>query len=119
MKIALAAATFLVLARSALAETVVDPGNKSEFNLFNPTPRELLRALSTDRPDKTESAYTVDAGHFQIETDLVNFSFDRYNGDPTNTQTRAWSFANTNLKVGLLNNVDLQLIVPTFNHVRT
>lgn len=93
--------------------------DKSAFTLFNPTPRELLRDLSTDRPDRTESAYTVDAGHFQIEMDLVNFSFDRYNGDPTDTQTKAWSFATTNFKVGLLNNVDLQLIVPIFNHVRT
>ncbi len=77
-----------------------------------------MRELSTDRPDKTESPYTVDAGHFQIEADLVSFSFDRYNGDPSDTQTEAWAFANTNFKVGLLNHVDLQLVVPTFTHVR-
>ncbi|MBA2269939.1 MAG: transporter [Chthoniobacterales bacterium] len=92
--------------------------NKTGFNLFNPTPRDLLRELSTDRPDKTESPYTVDAGHFQIESDLVNFSYDAYNGDPSDTRTESWSFANTNFKVGLLNNVDLQLVVSTFNHVR-
>lgn len=94
-------------------------GDKSGFNLFDPTPRNLMRELSTDRPDKTESPYTVDAGHFQIEADLVNFSYDAYNGDPTDTRTESWSFANTNVKVGLLNNVDFQLIVPTFAHVRT
>ena len=34
--------------------------DKSQFNLFNPTPAALMRAMSTDRPDTTESAYTVD-----------------------------------------------------------
>jgi hypothetical protein len=92
--------------------------DKSRFNLFNPTPRDSMRELSTDRPDKTESPYTVDAGHFQIESDLVNFSYDAFNGEPGDVRTEAWSFANTNLKVGLLNNVDLQLVVSTFNHVR-
>lgn len=104
---------------SGSVEALAADAGKNAFHLFNPTPRELLRALSTDRPDKTESAYTVDAGHFQIETDLINYSLDRYNGDPTDTRTAAWSFANTNFKVGLFNHVDLQLIVPTFNHVRT
>jgi hypothetical protein len=54
--------------------------NKWQYNLFNPTPRALMREMSTDRPDKTESAYTVD-GHFQFEADLVSFSIDRWNAD--------------------------------------
>ena len=37
-----------------------------------------MREMSTDRPDKTESPYTVDAGHFQIEWDLFNFERDIY-----------------------------------------
>ena len=77
-----------------------------------------MRELSADRPDKTESAYTVDAGHFQIEADLVTFTLDRYNGDPTDTSTESWLVANNNYKVGLLNNVDLQLVVPTYTHMR-
>ena len=39
------------------------PADKRHYHLFNPTPRELLREMSTDRPDVTESAFTVDAGH--------------------------------------------------------
>lgn len=34
--------------------------DKSQFSLFNPTPRELWRDLSADRPDFTESPITVD-----------------------------------------------------------
>ncbi|MFN9973748.1 MAG: transporter, partial [Phycisphaerae bacterium] len=48
--------------------------DKSAFHLFNPTPRELLREVDTDRPDTTESPHTVDAGHFQIEFSFVDYS---------------------------------------------
>ena len=81
--------------------------DKSRFNLFNPTPRDLMREMSTDRPDVTESAYTVDAGHFQVEMSLVEFSHD--DEDVT-------TIAPTNLKVGLLNNVDLQFVLEPYVH---
>ena len=105
----------IVFASAAAEEPAVD---KNQFHLFRPTPPELMRELSADRPDKTESAYTVDAGHFQLEADLVTFSLDRYNGDPTDTSAKTWVVANNNYKIGLLNNVDLQLVVPTYTHVR-
>ena len=41
-----------------------------------------MREMSTDRPDKTESPYTVDAGHFQVEMDVLTYSYDRNNGLP-------------------------------------
>ena len=50
-----------------------DPPDKAKYHLLNPTPREQMREMSTDRPDKTESPYTVDAGHFQIESDLFAY----------------------------------------------
>jgi len=95
------------------------PADKSRFTLFHPTPRELMREMSTDRPDKTESAYTVDAGHFQMEMDLVSYLYDRYNSDHANRRVEAFAVAPVNLKVGLLNQVDFQLILQTWNHVRT
>jgi len=84
--------------------------DKSCYNLFHPTPKELMRELSTDRPDKTESPYSVDAGHFQIEWDLFAFTRDRRNPDNDGTQVDTYSFAATNFKIGLLNNVDVQFI---------
>ena len=42
------------------------PPDKSQYNLFNPTPVDLRRAYNTDRPSKTDSPFTVDAGVFQI-----------------------------------------------------
>lgn len=88
--------------------------NKNAFHLFNPTPRELLRELSTDRPDKTESPFTVDAGHFQIEADLVSYARDREGG----TQLDDWTAGGLNLKAGLLNWMDLQVILESYRDVR-
>ena len=93
--------------------------NKSQYSLVNPTPRELMRDLSTDRPDKTESAYTVDAGRFQIESDLLSYSSDHDTADGADTQVDAWSVAAVNVKAGLLNWMDLQLVLDTYNHVTT
>lgn len=89
--------------------------DKSKYHLFNPTPKEAMRELSTDRPDKTESAYTVDAGHFQIEMDLISYSHDKEDG----VTTDAYAIAPVNLKVGLCNWSDLQVVLDTFNYVET
>jgi len=87
--------------------------DKSQYTLFNPTPREYLREMSTDRPDLTESAFTVDAGHFQIEMDAVNYSRD----DEGSIRSEAFSFATINLKAGLCNRADLQVVVESYNYV--
>lgn len=88
--------------------------DKAGYNMTNPVPRELLRELSTDRPDQTESPYTVDAGHWQIETDLVNYTYDRDTSGGGDVRTKDLSLAAINLKLGLLNNVDLQLMIDPY-----
>src|SRR6266446_7555748 len=75
--------------------------DKSKYNLFNPTPRELVREMATDRPDKTEAPFTVDAGHFQIEADVLNYTYDRYNSDQTATRVETARIAPVNLKAGI------------------
>ena len=66
-------AVSLLLSLAALGvaaqETNSVPPDKSGYNLFNPTPDEYMREMSPDRPDKTDSPFTVDAGHFQLEMD--------------------------------------------------
>jgi hypothetical protein len=103
----------LALPLSAPAgETAVD---KSQFHLFRPTPDTLMREMATDRPDKTESAYTVDAGHFQVEMDLLAYTYDRSKHE----KVEGLAIAASNFKVGVLNNLDLQIIVETYNLERT
>ena len=69
-----------------------------------------LRPLSTDRPDTTESPYTVDAGHFQFEMELANASRDGGN--------REFSLGELNTKIGLDAATDLQVVTPFYQQVR-
>ena len=85
--------------------------DKSVYNLFHPTPESLMREMETDRPDKTESPITLDAGHFQLEMDLVAYASDRTRHEIV----EGWGIALTNFKVGLFDKVDLQFVVGTYN----
>lgn len=84
--------------------------DKSGYTLFAPTPREQMRDMSTDRPDVTESPYTVDAGHFQIEMSIAEFTRRRDGG-----RTDTYDLAPMNLKAGLLNDLDLQLVLTPYS----
>ena len=53
-----------------------------------------MRDLSPDRPDATESPYTVDAGHYQLEMDFANFTYDQTDG----TTTKTWEAGDFNLR---------------------
>lgn len=103
------AAALLAFASSAAAQN--DPGSpppserapdKSAFHLLNPTPRDLRRDLSADRPDFTESPHTVDAGAIQLEMSLLDYA--------KNGSTEVWTASPFNLKVGVLNDLDLQFV---------
>ena len=102
-------------ARAVEAATSRD---KSAYSLLNSTPVAALRELSTDRPDQTESPYTVDAGRFQLEMDFVNYTFDRERSAGGESRTRVLSLAPLNLKLGLRHNVDVQLMVEPQVEVR-
>jgi hypothetical protein len=93
--------------------------DKSQYHLFNATPKEQMRELSTDRPDKTESPYTVDAGHFQIETDVIIFTQDKSQDAGVETKTKSFSPMVSNLKVGLTNSIDLQAILSPYQSEET
>jgi Putative MetA-pathway of phenol degradation len=111
-------AALLVFYQVANAFAAESP-DKNGYNLFRPTPDALLREMATDRPDKTESAYTVDAGHWQIEMDLLGYTYDRSSGGGEHLTVKALATAPINMKVGVLNNVDLQMIAETYNLQRT
>jgi hypothetical protein len=74
-----------------------------------------MREMNTDRPDTTESAYTVDAGHYQIEMSFFDYARDRADGERTET----WRFGAVNLKAGLCNQADLQIVFDSYTEERT
>jgi hypothetical protein len=112
LKALLLAASWVVL--QSLPAQADGAADKSRYTLFNPTPQSAMREMSTDRPDKTESPYTVDAGHIQIETDLVAYTRDRSGGVTTET-TDVLPF---NFKIGLTNDSDIQFVYGSYSHVR-
>src|SRR5262245_34056909 len=73
--------------------------DKSQYSFFNPTPDRLLRDMTTDRPDTTESPFTVDAGRIQIESTV--FGYSRSRGDEEGVVTDTYEYAITNIRVGL------------------
>jgi hypothetical protein len=56
-----------------------------------------LRELSTDRPDSTESPFTVDRGHVQLEMDVASFTRNRLDG----VKTTEWVIAPFNVRYGI------------------
>lgn len=101
------------IGRRSLPEPVADDapgsGDKSQYHLFKRTPRALMREMSTDRPDTTESPISVDAGHFQLETEMVNLERDQGATNPT--------FGSLNLKLGLASWTDLQVVFDLYHRV--
>ncbi|MBY0520111.1 MAG: transporter [Sphingomonas sp.] len=67
-----------------------------------------LRDLTTDRPDTTESPFTIDAGHIQIETTL--FGYARAPRDPNGDVAETFEFATTNLRIGLTPSLEIDLV---------
>lgn len=98
------------------AQQPIQP-DKSGFHLLHPAPAQWMREFSTDRPDQTESPYTVDAGHFQMEADAVTAEFDRDRADGRDLGSTSWG-SSVNLKAGLLNNMDIQFVLDPYAHSR-
>jgi hypothetical protein len=110
--------TFLGLLAGALAAgaagaatpAVAPLPNKSVYTFFNPTPDALLREMATDRPDATESPFTVDAGRVQLEMDFANYGRNRLDG----VKTTEWEVAPFNLRLGLTQNFEAGIFVTPF-----
>ena len=108
----------LFLAASAvpsLADDATPTSDKSDYSLFDPTPAADLRSFNTDRPPKANSPYTVDAGHFQYETDLAVFGYGKTDG----VQIRDWTVFDPTLKLGLTNTIDAELQVTPYESAVT
>ncbi len=84
----------------------------ADHSWSNPVPRGELRALSTDRPDATESPFTVDAGHVQIEASVAAYS-------RVDAVTTEWNVAPVNVRVGLRSDFELQFLFDGYLQSRT
>lgn len=81
-----------------------------KYTLFNPVPKALMREMETDRPDVTESPFTVDAGHIQYETDLLRLK----NENSDLTKTRTLLINQGNVKIGITGSTAVQIGFQTY-----
>jgi len=102
-----------------LAAEDAPSADKNNYTVLNATSDTELRELSADRPDKTDSPFTVDAGHFQVEMDFGNFSYRKFNSEQGHLVSQEYQIAPMNLKIGLLNNLDLQFELAPWQWERT
>ncbi|MBO0766226.1 MAG: transporter [Hyphomicrobiaceae bacterium] len=107
-----AGAAFLL---GALSSTLGQ--DRSQYTLFNPVPDSQLRELITNRPDITESPFTVDAGHVQFETTL--FGYTRSARDADGAVSDSYEFGTTNIRVGLTSNTEVALVWQPYGIVLT
>jgi len=71
----------------------------------------MLREMTTDRPDATESPFTVDPGHVQLEMDFGNFSRDREAG----VKVTEWETLPFNLRFGMSENFEAGIFVAPYH----
>lgn len=110
----LALAGLLGLAAPALAQQEPPkpcPYDSAHFDVFHPVPRNRLRELRPDRPGVTESPFTVDAGHFQLEMDALRL----INSREDTMRSRGFHAAYALAKIGLSRRTDFQVEVPFYS----
>ena len=116
LKSLLLVSTALIVSFPALADDVSAP-DKSGYTIFNPVPVDQMRSFSTDRPTKSDTPYTVDAGHYQYEADALNWT---YNHNQTTTSNLL--VVDPTIKAGLTNRTDIEFALAPVNindsHVR-
>lgn len=83
---------------------------KQRYDLFHPTPKDSLREMDPDRPNVTESPYTVDAGHVQYEAAFVQYQYKTTD----ESRQHALLYNYFNVKLGLTNSLAMQVNIQTF-----
>jgi hypothetical protein len=79
--------------------------DKSQYSLLDPTPDDQMRAFTPERPTLALVPFTVDAGHFQYESDLFNYTHTNYLG----ADTISYLTADPTIKLGLTNWIDFEV----------
>lgn len=65
------------------------------------------------------SPYTVNPGHFQIESYIIGYAYARDRSSGEDTRTSSWSIASTTFKYGAFQSIDFELEVNPYTRVRT
>ncbi len=87
----------------------------TSFVLATAAQADELRDLCPDRPGKGTATCTVDAGHFQIESEVFSAAYQRRSG----VTTDSYAVGTSVVKFGVTDNWDIEAIVAPYAAVRT
>ncbi len=107
------AAFLLAASHGAWAEDgatrAASSSDKSAYDLFDPTPADRLRGMDTDRPNKTNTPHTIDAGHIQVETGIFDYAHNRDRSQGADATTDMLALGRFNIRLGVLDNVEVNV----------
>jgi Putative MetA-pathway of phenol degradation len=98
------------LAHAVAAADEENPPCRGEHSLVSPLPDACLGLIDTDRPHQTDTPHVVPAGHVQVESALAQVQLGGTVGATGGNRDPHLVFFDDNYKVGLVSNVDLQLL---------
>ena len=75
--------------------------------------------MQTDRPNVTNTPTTIDAGHLQIETGIADDSLFNHHVDGSSVRQDSVSFGQVDLRLGVLNQLELNLAFDSYDNDRT
>jgi hypothetical protein len=79
-----------------------------------------IAPMTTERPSKTDSAYSVPAGLMQIESSFYSYAQDNRCSDAQCQKSRQQSFGEmTNVRIGISDNADIQIIGDLYSRLDT
>ncbi|WP_072385462.1 transporter [Hyphomicrobium sp. CS1BSMeth3] len=104
-------AALLAMVRAASAQ------DNGQYSLLNPTPERQMREMTTDRPDMTESPFTIDAGHIQFESTL--FGYSRSRRDQAGVVGDSYELSSVNMRVGLTNSAEFNVVGQPYGVIQT
>ena len=74
--------------------------------------------MDTDRPNVTNTPHTIDAGHLQIETGIVDYAYFRDHSPGDNVREDDLDLGQFNFRLGVLNNLEINAVVDTYDLVQ-
>jgi hypothetical protein len=105
---------------TAAASTPASSEDKSSYTLFDPTPAALMRPMIADRPQITDRPYSVDAGHFQIESDVFTYTYSYATFEESfgaeSQRVNVINLVDTGIRAGLCNCADLEVGVQPYTN---
>jgi hypothetical protein len=102
-------------AQPGFADDSGPTADKSGYSLLNPTPPDAMRAFSPERPTKILNPFTVDAGHFQIESDFLNYVYSNDSG----RGTQYFQTGDPTIKLGITNWLDFEFNLDAYQNTTT